>query len=127
MFGKPSSGRVVRSPSPKFGGWSALEIDPGGGRILAISDVGLWMTAGLSYDGGALSGLGDARIGPLTGIGGAPLTRPRDRDAEGVVQLEGTVERTADRSEVNHRSAVSITAMAGHHHIRRRLMCAARC
>ncbi len=106
-FGKLEfrGGLVLTSPSPKFGGWSALEIDPGGGRILAISDIGLWMTAGLTYNGGALSGLGDARIGPLTGIGGAPLTRPRDRDAEGVVQLEGTLSNgtVLIAFEVNHR------------------------
>lgn len=93
QFGKLEfrGGLVLTSPSSKFGGWSAIEIDPDGRRILAISDVGLWMTATLAYNGKAPAAVNDARIGPIVGIGGTSLDRPRDRDAEGVVQLDGTL------------------------------------
>ncbi len=92
-FGKLEfrGGLVLTSPSSKFGGWSALEIDPDGRRLLVISDAGLWMTATLNYDGSAPSDLRDALTGPITGIGGQTLVKNRDRDPEGAVMLEGSL------------------------------------
>lgn len=106
-FGKLEfrGGLVLTSPSSKFGGWSALEIDPDGGKLLALSDAGLWLTGTLTYDGTAPSGIRDARIGPLTGTGGAALNKNRDRDAEGVIMIEGTLSKgtVLISFEQNHR------------------------
>lgn len=92
-FGKLTfrGGLVLSSPSAKFGGWSGLEIDADGQRFLAVSDAGVWMTGQVTYDGTAPSGIRDARIGPITGSGGAPLLKDRDRDAESVTLIEGTL------------------------------------
>lgn len=38
---------VLTSPSDDFGGWSALVMDPAGKSMLAISDVGGWLSADL--------------------------------------------------------------------------------
>lgn len=92
-FGKLEfrGGLVLTSPSSQFGGWSALEIDADGRRLLAISDAGVWLTGRLAYEGSAPVGITDAKIGPLTGVGGASLSHGRDRDGEGVVLLEGSL------------------------------------
>lgn len=92
-FGKLEfrGGLVLSSPSSKFGGWSALEVDADGRRLLALSDAGLWMTASLDYDGSKPAALKDATVGPITGLGGAPLAKERDRDAEGVALVEGSL------------------------------------
>ena len=106
-FGKLSfrGGLVLTSPSSSFGGWSGLEIDADGRKFLAISDAGVWMTGQLTYDGSAPSGIRDARIGPITGLGGAPLVKERDRDAESVVLIEGTLSKgtVLVSFEQNHR------------------------
>ena len=106
-FGKLTfrGGLVLSSPSSKFGGWSGLEIDADGRRILAISDAGLWLTGQLTYDGTRPIGIRDARIGAITGAGGGPLTKDRDRDAEGVVLIEGTLSKgtVLVSFEQNHR------------------------
>ena len=86
-------GLVLTSPSEHFGGWSGLTISPDGKRILAISDAGTWMTADLAYNDGRPAGLHDAKVGPLLGVGGRPLTRNRDRDAEGVTLASGTLDK----------------------------------
>lgn len=106
-FGKLEfrGGLVLTSPSSKFGGWSALEIDPDGRKLLAISDAGIWLTGTLTYDGSAPSGIRDAQIGPLTGTGGTALVKDRDRDAEGVVLLDGSLSKgtVLISFEQNHR------------------------
>lgn len=83
-------GLVLTSPSRYFGGWSGLELSADGSKLLAISDAGVWMTADLAYDGIKPSVLSNARIGPLLGLGGAPLTKEKDRDAEALMLLDGT-------------------------------------
>jgi hypothetical protein len=86
-------GLVLTSPSPNFGGWSGLVISPGGDRLLAVSDAGAWLTAELTYSGGRPSGLTNARIGPLLGLGGKRLVRSQDRDAEAVALAAGTLSK----------------------------------
>ncbi len=106
-FGKLDfrGGLVLTSPSTKFGGWSGLEIDADGRKFLAVSDAGVWMTGQFTYDGTAPSGIRDARIGPITGIGGVPLLKDRDRDAESVTLIEGTLSKgtVLVSFEQNHR------------------------
>ncbi len=106
-FGKLEfrGGLVMSSPSTHFGGWSGLEIDPDGRRILSVSDAGAWLTGELTYEAGRLKGFKGARIGPILGLGGKRLSAERDRDAEGVRLLEGTLARGAVlvAFEQNHR------------------------
>lgn len=74
-----------------FGGWSGLLLDADGKSVAAISDRGAWLTATLDYSGGALSGVSNARIGPLLARDGEALNRGRDRDAESLALISGSV------------------------------------
>jgi hypothetical protein len=89
-------GLVLRSPDASFGGWSGLEIDNDGRRLLMISDRGSWLTADLEYDGIRPRGLANALIGPI-GIAGVARQGGRDSirdyDAEAVSLLDGNLAR----------------------------------
>jgi hypothetical protein len=86
-------GLVLTSPSENFGGWSGLVMEADGKSLLAISDVGSWMTAEVVYDGSRPKGLARARLGPLLGSRGQPLEIKRDQDAEGITLLDGSLQR----------------------------------
>jgi hypothetical protein len=85
-------GMVLTSPSANFGGWSALVMDPAGKNMLAISDVGSWLSADLVYDGSRPSGLTSARLGPLLDKDGQPLASKVEQDAESAVLADGTLQ-----------------------------------
>lgn len=93
-FGKLDfrGGLVLTSPSPYFGGWSALALDAHGRRLLAISDAGAWMTGELTYADGRPSGIAHAVVGPLLDATGQPFAHARDRDSEGLAVVSGTLE-----------------------------------
>lgn len=101
-------GVVLSSNDPRFGGWSGLAIDTDGRHLVAVSDAGTWMTAELVYREGRPAELKQARLGPLKSREGGPLKRDRDRDAEAVVLLRGTLERgqLLISFEQNHRLGV---------------------
>ena len=84
-------GLVMTSPDARFGGFSGLIISPDGRRMMAIGDEGHWLTATIAYDAKAPSGLDNARMGPILGLNGKPLTRKRDSDAEEMALLSGTL------------------------------------
>ncbi len=97
-FGKLDfrGGLVLTSPAtPTFGGWSGWVLDEDGRQFVAVSDAGTWLTGAFAYSGGVLSGVTDARTGPLLANDGRPLNRPRDRDAEAVALVSGDVRRGA--------------------------------
>jgi hypothetical protein len=79
-------GLSLSSPSAFFGGYSDLVVNTDG-TLLAISDAGSWLSARLSVKDGQLTGIGDARIGPLPQKDGRPLQKVRNRDAESLVAL----------------------------------------
>jgi len=82
-------GLVLRARHRRFGGLSALHVSADGRRLLALSDVGRWVSARLSYDrAGRLIGLDRGRIGRLMRPGGG-RTRWRQRDAETIAALSG--------------------------------------
>jgi hypothetical protein len=85
-------GLVLSSPSEHFGGWSGLVMAPDGRRLLAVSDVGSWMTAEVVYDGKRPAALTGARLGPLLDRSGSPLRSKRDQDAESLTLLDGTLQ-----------------------------------
>jgi hypothetical protein len=86
-------GLVLSSPSSNFGGWSGLAIDPDGRRFVAVSDAGTWLTAEIVYAGIRPAGVQGAKIGALLPLKAGGLMRERDRDAEAVSVVEGTVSR----------------------------------
>ena len=86
-------GLVLTSPSRHFGGWSGLVMEADGRSLLAISDVGVWLTADIAYDGKRPTGLTQARVGPLLGRDGRPLEAKREQDSEAVTLIEGTLAR----------------------------------
>jgi hypothetical protein len=85
-------GLVLTAPgAPNFGGWSGLAVDDDGRDFVAVSDSGVWLTGTIAYDGDAPQRVVDARLGPLLALDGKPLRRPRDRDAEAVAILSGSL------------------------------------
>lgn len=84
-------GLVLAAPSPNFGGWSGLLMDPDGKGFLAISDSGVWMTGELAYDGPRPKAIAGARIGQLRDRDAKPLVGEQDRDAEAVTLASGTL------------------------------------
>lgn len=95
QFGKLEflGGLTISSPIRQFGGWSDIAVDPDGGHLLAVSDDGIWLTAAIDYNNGLISGLSGPRIGPLRALSGRALRGKRERDAEGLVLLDGTIAR----------------------------------
>jgi hypothetical protein len=77
-------GLVLTSPSPYFGGWSGLLLDDDAKSFVALSDASLWMRGELAYSGSRLSGIKNARLGPLLEKSGRPIVRASDRDSESI-------------------------------------------
>lgn len=84
-------GLVMTSTDERFGGFSGLIIAPDGRRFLAVTDMGHWLSAEIAYSGKAPSSIEKARMGPILGLNGRPLTRKRDADAEEIALLSGTL------------------------------------
>jgi len=81
-------GLSLKANSAHFGGWSDLYVSPDGRRLTSIADVGEWLTATIDYDkDGNLAGLSDARIGPLHGPDGKPLSGKLEADSEGMAHM----------------------------------------
>jgi hypothetical protein len=82
-------GVLLSSPSDHFGGYSALAVDVKGERFLAVADTGSWLTARIERMDGQITGIAEARIGPITitQSDGRPVNDKSMRDVEGLVQL----------------------------------------
>lgn len=82
--------RQLTSSEARFGGWSALTIDPASGMLSAISDRGYWMRAPLAALNGQQA-LGPDRtplvMASLRDQAGEVMTDTTLRDAEGLVTL----------------------------------------
>lgn len=98
-------GLTLSSRQENFGGWSGIAIERDGHGLIAVSDAGLWMTARLAYKDGRPVGFEAARLGPLKALNGKPLRRERDRDAEAVELISGSINkgRLLIGFEQNHR------------------------
>lgn len=86
-------GLVLTSPWKGFGGWSDVTVDRDGRRFLAVSDDGHWLRGNLTYRGAKPVGVRDAIRGELQALSGRVLKRKRERDAEGVTLLGGSLEK----------------------------------
>lgn len=85
-------GLVLTSPdSRNFGGWSGLVMDADAKGFAAVSDSGVWLIATLEYEGEAPSAIKNARLGPILARDGQALKGNRDRDAEAIALMSGTV------------------------------------
>lgn len=82
------TGLALTSPEPSFGGLSGLYITRNGEEMLAVSDTGNWLHAALAYDGQKIIGLEKARMAPILGPDGKPLTSKYEQDAEGLDAAE---------------------------------------
>jgi hypothetical protein len=71
-----------------FGGWSSIKIGPDG-RLVAISDAGLWFSARILTDPktGDFDGVDDMRMAFMRGEDGKPLPSKEEADAEGMAVL----------------------------------------
>jgi hypothetical protein len=75
-------GLELGSPDGRFGGFSALHVDPDGRRLVALSDKGRVLSARPVHDArGRLVDLRRAELRPLRGADGRALSKRR-RDAE---------------------------------------------
>ena len=84
-------GLVLTSTDPAFGGFSGIEISPDGQEMMAVSDAGAWLRARLEYEGLKPSGLTKASMGPILALAARRLNRRRDRDAEAIRLVSGTL------------------------------------
>lgn len=99
-------GLVLTSPSPYFGGWSGLVVGDDAKSLLAISDSGVWLTGTIVYDGVHPSGVDNARLGPLLGREGKPISRKRDRDSEAIALETGTLRNGSVLIAFEHRHRI---------------------
>jgi hypothetical protein len=76
---------ALSSPSRNFGGYSGLVLDKTGTALLAISDKGTWLSARLTYRGGKIVKLSEAKIGSLPGKGNRTLSGKYYSDSESIV------------------------------------------
>ncbi|MEO1282462.1 MAG: esterase-like activity of phytase family protein [Pseudomonadota bacterium] len=83
----------LTSANRSFGGLSGLAIDPDGKKFVAVSDAGTWLTGTIDRKGLRPVGISSARMGPLLALNGKPLRRGRDRDAEAVALVSGSIGR----------------------------------
>jgi hypothetical protein len=84
-------GLVLAAPSASFGGWSGLVMETDGSKLLAVSDIGGWLRADVAYQAGRPAALKNARLGPLLNSRGRPLKDKREKDAEGLTLLDGSL------------------------------------
>ena len=69
---------------PRFGGFSAIEVQPDGLGFVALSDKGAFVRGRFTRDGdGRISKVDGGRVTPLKGQGEEPL-RPGRTDSEGL-------------------------------------------
>ena len=84
-------GLELTSPHRDFGGLSAIRMEQGGGRFLAVTDKGNWLRARILYDGDAPARIADAEMAPILGPDGRPLAARGWYDTESLAEDGGTV------------------------------------
>jgi hypothetical protein len=84
-------GLELTSPHRDFGGISAIRMDQGGGRFLAVTDKGNWLRGRILYDGDAPARIADAEMAPILGPDGRPLAARGWYDTESLAEDGGTV------------------------------------
>lgn len=75
-------GLRLQSEDPRFGGFSGLVLSGDGGRLVAVSDRGWWLSAGIEREDGRPRGLRGARMASILGPDGQRSRSHTRRDAE---------------------------------------------
>ena len=86
-------GISLYSSSKHFGGLSGLVVEPDGRGLLAVTDVGNWLSAEITYEGTRPTGLKAARMGALRDEAGQPLRDKKFQDAESITLLDGSLQQ----------------------------------
>lgn len=83
---------LLDSPHPAFGGFSDLLVSEDRKSFLAVSDMGFWLKAGISYTAtGELAGVSEtARLGQLLNTEGMTYAIKFNADAEGLSRAPGS-------------------------------------
>jgi hypothetical protein len=82
-------GLELGSDDRRFGGFSALDVDPSGSRLLALTDRGHWVELSPIYAAdGTLSGIGKASIGALDNLNSGNVGGSKRGDAESIAPME---------------------------------------
>jgi hypothetical protein len=84
-------GLVLTSPFKRFGGISAIRVQPDGAHFVALSDKGWWFRGRLTYDGVHPVGIANAEMAPILGPDGRPLAARGWYDTESIAQDGGTL------------------------------------
>jgi hypothetical protein len=82
-------GLALTSKNDAFGGISAIHMEPGGARFLAVTDRGSWLRGRIVYRDGKPAGIADAEMAPILGEDGKPLAARGWFDAESLAELDG--------------------------------------
>ena len=92
LFGrlKYLGGLSLLSSHSEFGGISGMSLGPDGRQLIAVTDDGNWITGELVYKATKPVGVRLAKISPLKALNGRSLKRKRQKDAEGIVFLNGS-------------------------------------
>lgn len=81
-------GLDLRSRDRRFGGLSALSVESGGRRLLALTDKGRWIRLAPTYGAdGRLSGIGEAWIGTLGGLEDGSVAGTELGDSESIARI----------------------------------------
>jgi len=75
------------SDDTRFGGLSSIRVLPGGERLVAVTDEGLWLSARLVQQDGRLVSVEAVEMGPLLGPDGKAPEGKDARDAESLALL----------------------------------------
>nr|WP_281500625.1 esterase-like activity of phytase family protein [Kordiimonas marina] len=86
------AGWALKADDPRFGGWSGLVVRPGGKKLVAISDIGVWLTADL--DMSAKQPLSDAKI--------IPFEPAQEHASKSAYDSESVIEMPNDTSAEGH-------------------------
>lgn len=81
-------GLELSSVDRRFGGFSSLAMSRDGKRLLAVSDRGYWLKAGLKYDDARLAAVVDAEMAPILDAQGRLIKGKVRNDAEALAAWE---------------------------------------
>lgn len=82
-------GLELRSPDQEFGGFSGLWRGPDGRSLVAVTDVGSWLTGEISGDGARPAGLTKVEMAPILNAAGRAVRRTKSFDTEALAIADG--------------------------------------